>query len=208
MAMQDDLEWGRIEQELRRQPGVDPAAVGRVMAEIRRPRPDPWHRRITAWLTQPRLTLSPAGALLGAAVIGAVALGVARSAIAPSESRTVASVPAIGEPGVASTSTPTTRVLGTTGTSARQNVQFVLVADSARDVRIVGDFNDWDPAATPMRRSATSGIWSVVVQLEPGRHVYAFVIDGKKWIADVTAPRAPDTEFGGPNSIIMVGGSS
>ena len=79
---------------------------------------------------------------------------------------------------------------------------------SSTYIPIVGDFNDWDARATPMQRSGSGGVWSVVVPLEPGRHVYAFVVDGKQWVADVDAPRAPENEFGIPKSIVMVGGSS
>lgn len=197
--MDNDREWNRIEAELRRQPEVNRAAIARIMTEIHRPRREPLPARLWAWLAEPRLTLSPIGALATAALLVAVAVGLARrdSDVTPADPRsTVAGAESV------------TRVLPVSATAQRQDVQFVLVADSASDVRIVGDFNDWDATATPMRRSGSGGVWSVVVPLEPGRHVYAFVIDGKQWIADAAAPRAPENEFGTPNSIIMVGGSS
>ena len=197
--MDNDREWNRIEAELRRQPEVNRAAIARIMTEIHRPRREPLPARLWAWLAEPRLTLSPIGALATAALLVAVAVGLARrdSDVTPADPRSA----------VAGTES-VTRVLPVSATAQRQDVQFVLVADSASDVRIVGDFNDWDATATPMRRSGSGGVWSVVVPLEPGRHVYAFVIDGKQWIADAAAPRAPENEFGTPNSIIMVGGSS
>ena len=197
--MDNDREWNRIEAELRRQPEVNRAAIARIMTEIHRPRREPLPARLWAWLAEPRLTLSPIGALATAALLVAVAVGLARrdSDVTPADPRsTVAGAESV------------TRVLPVSARAQRQDVQFVLVADSASDVRIVGDFNDWDATATPMRRSGSGGVWSVVVPLEPGRHVYAFVIDGKQWIADAAAPRAPENEFGTPNSIIMVGGSS
>jgi 1,4-alpha-glucan branching enzyme len=83
-------------------------------------------------------------------------------------------------------------------------VQFVLVAPDARRVALVGDFNDWDPAATPLRASA-GGAWSAAVQLSPGRHRYAFVVDGVRWLADPAAPPAPDDDFGTPGSVVTVG---
>ena len=86
-------------------------------------------------------------------------------------------------------------------------VQFVFVAPNASAVALVGDFNDWDPAATPLRRSA-AGVWSGTMTLEPGRHLYAFVVDGKRWVADPSAPQALGDDFGTPNSVITVGGSS
>jgi hypothetical protein len=47
----------------------------------------------------------------------------------------------------------------------------------------------------------------VEVPLEPGRHEYAFVVDGERWLAD---PAAPTTggDFGTPNSVVTVVGRS
>jgi 1,4-alpha-glucan branching enzyme len=68
----------------------------------------------------------------------------------------------------------------------------------------VGDFNDWDPKATPLRAAATGGVWSVDVPIQPGRHLYAFVVDGKVWRPDPAAPPAYGEDFGEPNSAITV----
>jgi hypothetical protein len=45
----------------------------------------------------------------------------------------------------------------------------------------------------------------VDVPLAPGRHLYAFVVDGTRWTPDPNAPLAPGDDFGAPNSVIMVG---
>ena|SRR5687768_10046933 len=91
----------------------------------------------------------------------------------------------------------------------RQNdFQFVLVAPRAASVALVGDFNDWDPARTPMRTSRDGGgLWATVVPLPPGRYRYAFLINGREWRADPSAPAALDDEFGTPSSVVTVGGS-
>ena len=52
----------------------------------------------------------------------------------------------------------------------------------ARKVAIVGDFNGWDEKATPMLRRNADDSWSAQVPLSPGRHVYAFVVDGTRWL--------------------------
>jgi hypothetical protein len=67
-------------------------------------------------------------------------------------------------------------------------VQFVLDADRAKSVSLVGDFNAWDGTSTPLARDSASGVWSAVIHVTPGRHVYAFLVDGEKWTLD---PRAP-----------------
>ncbi len=83
--------------------------------------------------------------------------------------------------------------------------QFVLVAPQAASVSLVGDFNDWDPARSPMQTA--QGVWATVVKLAPGRYRYAFLVNGVEWRADPGAPSARDDEFGTPSSVVTVGGS-
>jgi hypothetical protein len=87
---------------------------------------------------------------------------------------------------------------------AGATVEFALNAATARQVTVVGDFNHWDVHATPLRRPATGGRWKAAVPLTPGRHVYAFVVDGVQWVPDPAAPRAVDDDFGSPNSVLTV----
>jgi hypothetical protein len=82
-------------------------------------------------------------------------------------------------------------------------VRFVIVAPTARQVSLVGDFNRWDASANPMRPAPDGQRWELEVALGPGRHTYAFVVDGDV-MRDPTAPSAPDDDFGVPNSVIFV----
>ncbi len=82
-------------------------------------------------------------------------------------------------------------------------VEFVLRATADSTVTVVGDFNDWDPRATPLR-AASDSLWSVVVPLRPGRYRYTFVVDGTRWYRDPSAPRALEDDFGTPTSVITV----
>lgn len=88
-----------------------------------------------------------------------------------------------------------------------QPVRFVVAVPGARRVTLVGTFNDWNPEATPLRPEAAGKVWVVEVPLEPGRHEYAFVVDGERWLADPSAPAA-DGDFGVPNSVVTVAGRS
>jgi len=85
----------------------------------------------------------------------------------------------------------------------REVVRFELSAPRASRVALVGSFNEWNPGATPLSRDAASGKWVVSVRLPPGRHVYAFVVDGDV-TADPEAPRAADDDFGSTNSVVFV----
>jgi 1,4-alpha-glucan branching enzyme len=56
-------------------------------------------------------------------------------------------------------------------------VNFFCTAPQAQTVHLVGDFNDWDPVATPMSRTA-DGRWMAGLELHHGHHRYLFLIDG------------------------------
>ena len=185
------VEW--IIREARRPVVSDPDARDRVMAAIHA---EPVPRRQGVWhrILAPRVfSLSPvAGALLAAGLVGiGVITGVFtsnRDGRAPVEQSPLAVVP---QPPVSDTV-----------------VKFVISLPRAQQVSLVGDFNDWDVAKTPMIRSARGGLWTLTVPLRAGRHVYAFVVDGSSWIADPSAPFAPDDGFGHANSVKIVGRGS
>jgi len=84
-------------------------------------------------------------------------------------------------------------------------VQFVLDAKRATSVAVVGDFNGWDGNATPLDRDSTTGVWSALVDVRPGRHLYAFLVDGKTLTLDPNAPRAKDSDYGTEQSVVIVG---
>src|SRR5260370_919706 len=84
--------------------------------------------------------------------------------------------------------------------------QFVLIAPNAASVALVGDFNDWNPARSPMR-ATHAGIWATVLPLAPGRYHYAFLVNGVEWRRDPAAPAALDDDFRSPRSVVTVGHS-
>ena len=194
------VEW--IAREAKRAVSVDAMAVQRVMARIRQEplpvrRPARWQ-----WLVSPRsLPLSPlAGAALAAGLIG---IGVFFGHYIDRGGRNLTGGPAA----FADTNSPRSPSSGSV-----RVIKFVLVAPQAATVSVVGDFNNWDVQATPMTRTPTGGTWSVALKLPAGRHVYAFVVNGangtSQWVADPTAPLAPEDGLGAPNSVVLVGGSA
>jgi hypothetical protein len=87
-----------------------------------------------------------------------------------------------------------------------QNVHFILVNGSARQVFLVGDFNGWSRKQTPLTRAANENAWTVSVPLTQGRHEYAFIVadeNGEHWVADPLTPVVED-EFGTESSIVRV----
>jgi len=87
--------------------------------------------------------------------------------------------------------------------SAARLIPFVLTAPHATRVAVVGDFNDWDPHATPLERLGADA-WGVMVPLRPGRYRYSFVLDGSHWIADPAAPQSSDDDFGPRSSVLTI----
>ena len=185
--------WRRVESTLRQPASVPSGAVDRVMRRVYTTRMEPAnHTRARGaalgWLTRRHVTVSPLQ-LLAASLVLAVAVG--------TWSR--------GRGGATARPAPSTTVLEASHrrTSSSQLVQFVFHATAANSVTVAGDFNDWDPSVTPLRESG-DGVWSVVVPLMPGRHLYSFVVNGRQWVPDAEAPRAPETEFGAEPSVILV----
>lgn len=182
--------------ELRRPVTLSDGFDDRVMRVVRTSRHE--GRVLTAmrWMVEPRaVRVSPAGALATAAGLAGLIL-VSGHVLQPSES--IAPPPVVAP---AQSGSFRTAAAG----AAREAVQFVLTAPGASQVSLVGDFNDWDPDAMPLRATADGEVWSVTVPLAPGRHEYAFVVDGTRWVPDPAAPPSPGADFGAPNSVVTVG---
>ena len=160
----------------------------RVMAAVRNPE----QSGILAWVVRPRvLRLSPLAGLAAAAGIALAVLSLDRAGLQREQSQV-----AVAPPTAAAT------------VDTVQLVQFMLVAPNAQTVSVVGDFNDWDPTATPLREAADAGVWTITVPLAAGRHQYVFMVNGNRWTPDPAAPLAVEDSFGMPNSVITVGESA
>ena len=70
-------------------------------------------------------------------------------------------------------------------------------------VFLAGEFNGWNPTATPMERMG-DGFFRATVELEDGRHLYKFVVDGK-WLPDPENPQREPDGHDGFNSILQLG---
>jgi hypothetical protein len=217
--MRDEL-LERVVDELRELPPVDEAAVGRIVraaaADVGEPRLSAGARSVP-----PAFGGDPRGARLAtaartwwrsqvplAAAAGlALAAGLAGYAIRGDGSRTPtgAELPTAAAPATGATAMLVSADRATRTADRTVATQFVLDSPRAARVSLVGDFNGWDPEATPLVRDSSSGIWTATVPLLPGRHVYAFMVDGTAWTLDPRAPTAQDPDFGTPSSVVLVG---
>lgn len=211
MSEPDDPRWlDDVAGELRREVPVRPAWRARLLDDVARaPRPsvrdiaddafdddesalDSGRRRWS--ITVAPLTGLAAASLLVALGVGLMYVAMSSRAGADASQRVTHAGPSSASPQLVSR-TPTA--------TDREVVRFELSAPRASHVALVGSFNEWNPVATPLSRDPASGKWVVSLRLPPGRHVYAFVVDGDV-TADPSAPRAADDDFGSPSSVVLV----
>ena len=165
-------------------PAITKASVGTTAAARRRER---------------LIVLHPVAGIAAAVVF--IALGVGATLTALSwRARTLADSSTVS----GAAPRPGTTLVSNTSAD-REIVRFELSAPTASRVTLVGSFNKWNPVATPLQRDSSTGKWIVSLRLPPGRHVYAFVVDGDVK-ADPTAPRTADDDFGSANSVVLVSG--
>jgi hypothetical protein len=182
-----------IARQLRATVPMSESFDARVMDAVRSM---PRHRRFSLWsrLTTPRartVTLAPLSyGLLAAAIAAFAVLGAAHAA----NDLNRAAQP------IVTALMPKKQIVATP-----QRVQFVLVAPDAKKVAVVGDFNGWDASHSAFQaQHRGGGVWSVTAPVPVGHHRYSFVVDDSVWVADPTAPRAIDNDYGMPNSAIVV----
>jgi hypothetical protein len=192
-AMAKDAEFAeRIAAPLRVPEHVHPSFEKRLMQKVRAEgsalyphaaNPSrPWWRTEREFRIAPLTGLALAAGIAGIIAVSGIAIGSRISRVSPA----------------------TASVGATTVRDTVQVVRFVFVDAGAKQVELVGDFNEWAKGATQLSHSGAPGVWTVSVPLSPGRHEYAFIINGSRWVADPFAPKSSD-DFGTESSVIRVG---
>jgi hypothetical protein len=73
----------------------------------------------------------------------------------------------------------------------------------ADQIALVGDFNQWDQTATPLRQDH-DGVWRAEVELPVGcRYEFRYLVDGC-WLTDYQADGLTKSAYGADNSIVLV----
>ena len=81
-------------------------------------------------------------------------------------------------------------------------VSFALYAPGKKSVHLIGDFNDWQMHADPMREG-NDGLWSIEKELPRGSFAYQFLIDGKTIICDPYARYVDEDPGGQPAKAVV-----
>ena len=88
--------------------------------------------------------------------------------------------------------------------STPAGVRFVLIHPAARSVALAGSFNQWSATSRPLAREGSRGLWTIVVPLPPGEHLFMYVVDGTQWISPPLAEDYVDDGFGAKNGVVVV----
>ncbi len=82
-------------------------------------------------------------------------------------------------------------------------VIFVTLYPRAHSVQVAGDFNNWQPSKTPLKKLGGSGVWQTKLKLPAGKYRYRLVVDGQ-WQQDPYNEATELNPFGGFNSVVEV----
>jgi 5'-AMP-activated protein kinase regulatory beta subunit len=84
----------------------------------------------------------------------------------------------------------------------RRKITFSLTSPDAKEVILMGDFNQWNPKVHPMKKNKT-GLWEKATLLFPGTYEYRFIVDGQ-WENDPNNAQTRTNQFGTKNNFIVV----
>ncbi len=83
----------------------------------------------------------------------------------------------------------------------RKRIGFSLHAPNAKEVSLMGDFNQWKKDAHPMKNDGT-GTWKKIAMLPKGRHEYKFLVDDE-WEQDPANQQVCPNRYGTSNNVII-----
>jgi len=206
----DDPALRAAVETLRELPPDNPEAVQTIVAAAVANQ-----RTERSFVTQPSARYwRPAAAVVAASLLFAVGLMVGRQTDSNSRSLQKNISEAAGTGPLASGTFAATQTVNQTSgnpeirEAALENgvvpTTFRINAPHASAVSVVGDFNGWNPSTTPLRRTIDGHAWIGAVPLQPGRHTYAFVIDGVV-TPDPNVSTVRDLDYDVPVSAVIVG---
>ena len=82
-------------------------------------------------------------------------------------------------------------------------VRFAVAFPDARSVSLAGTFNEWSTVTHPFVL-VPSGLWTAVVPLPPGEHLFMYVVNGDQWLSPPLAHDYAEDGFGLKNGIVIV----
>ncbi|MEN8186101.1 MAG: isoamylase early set domain-containing protein [Bacteroidota bacterium] len=84
-------------------------------------------------------------------------------------------------------------------------VSFKVKAEEAKEakkIQLLGDFNNWDVSAKPMK-SLKSGDFSQTIELEQGKeYQFRYLLDGNMWSNEESADSKVQNDFNSVNDLV------
>jgi 1,4-alpha-glucan branching enzyme len=87
----------------------------------------------------------------------------------------------------------------------RRRVTFSFESSDAKEVILLGDFNNWNAKKHPMKNNE-NGMWNTSVVIPPGRYEYKFLVD-RQWEEDPQNDQTCLNCFGTYNNVFNLTGS-
>lgn len=80
------------------------------------------------------------------------------------------------------------------------------IAKKHQKAYVVGDFNNWDKYATPMKKMKRNGTFSATLELDIKKeYEFRYLLDGNFWINEPDADKLVPTYFqDAENSVIII----
>ncbi len=77
-------------------------------------------------------------------------------------------------------------------------------APDAQYISIAGDFNDWNPAKTLMKRLKSGDFHLTLTLLSKTEYRFRYLVDGNRWENDWYADRYDPNDFGTDDSVVII----
>ena len=72
----------------------------------------------------------------------------------------------------------------------------------AQQAALVGEFNNWDASANPLRK--VNGVWKTKLKLDQEtEYQYRFLVNGESWYNDFEADKYVPNNIDGENSVVV-----
>ena len=99
---------------------------------------------------------------------------------------------------------PTSGHVSRPNSSGTDHISVCSSEIGAKGAHVSGDFNDWSPSATPMKRRKDGTLTATVTLAAGRRYRFRYLLDDGRWENDWAADGYAPNDFGGDDSVIDV----
>jgi 1,4-alpha-glucan branching enzyme len=78
------------------------------------------------------------------------------------------------------------------------------IAKLVNTAHVVGDFNDWNKNATPMKRLKNGTFTATLTLRQNEEYEFRYFLDGVRWENDWEADKYVPNNYGSENSVVVV----